>query len=294
MESTCGLSTIAISDERTGTPFRALVFYPSTSPESEQRIGPYTLSAAENGDCAAGGFPLVVISHGSGGSHLLYRSLAASLARNGYIVVSPEHPGNNSNNNEMAGTERLLKERPRQLRVVIDCMLRHTGFADHLDRSRVAIIGHSIGGYTALAVAGGRASPLPRDRKHTEQAASETLGEARVQGLKALVLLAPATIWFSELGSLDAVDVPILLITAEKDELTPAVHADIVRKGVPQGTIIEHQRIPNAGHFSFLTPFPAALVNPQFAPSQDPPGFDRPCFHQRLNRMVLRFFEHHL
>jgi predicted dienelactone hydrolase len=51
---------------------------------------------------------------GTGGTHLGYRLLAGHLAESGYIVVMPEHPGNNRNNGELAGTAENVVNRARQ------------------------------------------------------------------------------------------------------------------------------------------------------------------------------------
>jgi predicted dienelactone hydrolase len=245
------------------------------------------------GDFADGRFPLVAISHGGGGSHLLYRNLAAHLARNGFVVICPEHPGNNRNNNELANTDRLLAERPRQLRLAIDYLSKENIFVDLLRSDVVAIIGHSIGGYTAFACAGARPTPFPHEK--TEIAGDNPLTDSflaysfKDDRVKALVLLAPATGWFRKPNALDEVQVPILILTGERDEITPPFHAEILEKGLPDTTFLEHHVVPNAGHFSFLAPFPESRVSPQFAPSQDPPGFDRPAFHRQLNPQILRF-----
>jgi len=84
------------------------------------------------------------------------------------------------------------------------------------------------------------------------------------------------------------------MLTGEKDEITPPFHAEILEKGLPASTLLEHQIVPNAGHFSFLAPFPPVRVSPQFAPSQDPPGFDRQEFHRKLNPQILRFLRQYL
>ena len=47
--------------------------------------------------------------------------------------------------------------------------------------------------------------------------------------------------------------------------------------------------VPNAGHFSFLAPFPPAMVRPGFLPAEDPPGFDRARFHAELGPEIERF-----
>jgi len=146
---------------------------------------------------------LVVFSHGNGGAGALYRRLAEHLVRAGFVVALPDHPGNTRTDNRLAGTAANLEARPKHVKTVIDWAFGASPFAGTLKRDMAAILGHSLGGYTALAAA----------------------GDARV---KALVLLAPATLWFQAPGSLDHVDVPILMFTAGQDEHTPAPHAEVV------------------------------------------------------------------
>jgi pimeloyl-ACP methyl ester carboxylesterase len=86
----------------------------------------------------------------------------------------------------------------------------------------------------------------------------------------------------------------MLLLSAEKDEHTPIGHAHIVLRGVPDPTLVEHRVIPNAGHYSFLSPFPAARVSPASPPSQDPPDFDRAAFHEKLNAEVHAFLRKYI
>jgi hypothetical protein len=59
--------------------------------------------------------------------------------------------------------------------------------------------------------------------------------------------------------------------------------------GVPDKTKIQCEIIENAGHFSFLSPFPAHMVKESFPPSLDPPGFDRARFHDVMNAEILDF-----
>jgi len=269
-----------------GATVRMLVLYPSTAPERPERLGPYVLDVAMDAPVAPGVFPLVVVSHGSGGSHLAYRTLAAHLARRGFVVALPEHPRNNRNDDSLAGTHTVLADRPRQVTRAIDWAYADGALAAHLVPDAVAVVGHSLGGYTALALAGGRPTAFPAETPDRRPRAVPVAPDARV---KALVLLAPATPWFMAPGALRDVRVPVLMLTAEHDPHTPAWHGEIVARGVPEGTPVERRTVPNAGHFSFLTPFPAAMAAPTFAPSQDPPGFDRARFHDELNAEVEAF-----
>ena len=263
-----------------------LVLYPAEEPEVPTPLGPFEISAAPDSPVAAGLFPLVVISHGTGSWHLLHRNLARHLARNGFIVAVPEHPRNNRNNNDLAGTAENMTNRPRHIRSVIDWAMSDRATGPHIKSDTVAIIGHSMGGYTALACAGGRPIAFPHETPDMQVHQIDVTPDPRI---KALVLLAPATPWFKTHGALADVTAPILMLTAELDEHTHQFHAGVVERGLPEETLLEHRVVPGAGHFSFLSPYPQAMIKPDFPPSQDPAGFNRPRFHDEMNGEVLAF-----
>ncbi|HEY3441994.1 MAG TPA: alpha/beta fold hydrolase [Paludibaculum sp.] len=281
-----GLRWVEVPDPPPADPIPLLILYPSNATVQTETLGPYPLSAARNAPVAGGTFPLVVISHGTGGSPLVYRTLAAHLARNGFVVLLPEHPRNNRNNNELAGTAAILTNRPRHLRRIVDWALLDDALGAALQPGAFSIVGHSLGGYTALAVAGGLPTAFPHETPDHVSRPIEVAPDPRVS---ALVLLAPAAPWFMAPGALNAVRVPILMLTAEKDPHTPPEHGQIIRRGLPEQTPLEYRVVPNAGHFSFLSPFPQTMTSPSFPPSQDPEGFHREPFHQHLNAEVLAF-----
>ena len=272
-----GSRQMQIRDEAKGISFPALVLYPTEVPSAPTAFGPYTLDVSPDASVAEGRFPVVVISHGNGGSHLVYRAISTHLARNGYVVALLEHAGNNRNNNELEGTHENLVNRPRHVRLTIDAVSSDPQLRACVQPDNVAIIGHSIGGYTALAVAGG--TPWSETRQRVD-----VVADPRV---RALVLLAPATAWYLPEDSLSQVSVPILMLIAEHDPFTPRWHADVVLDRVPDRTQVTCRVIENAGHFSFLSPFPPQMRNASFLPSTDPEGFDREKFHERLPAELL-------
>jgi predicted dienelactone hydrolase len=279
-----GSRQIEVKDVPRGISFPALVLYPTETPSIPTEIGPYPFDVSPHAPPAQGSFPLVVISHGNGGSHLLYRTIAMHLARHGYVVALPEHYGNNRRNNELEGTHDNLALRPRHVSLTIDAVLADDSLGACTQRGNAAVIGHSIGGYTALAAAGGK--PWSQEGKRID-----VMHDRRI---RALVLLAPATAWFLPDGSLDKVEVPILMLAAEHDPFTPPWHADLVQKGVPDRGKVKCRVVANAGHFSFLSPFPPQMKNPGFRPSMDPEGFDREAFHRHLPGEVLEFLDEKL
>ena len=95
-------------------------------------------------------------------------------------------------------------------------------------------------------------------------------------------------------GALAEVVAPILMLTGEQDQIVPPQHARIIRNGVADPGRVEHRIVPRAGHFAFQTPFPAEMTRPDFAPSQDPPGFDRAAYQPILHAEVEAFLRHAL
>jgi predicted dienelactone hydrolase len=155
----------------------------------------------------------------------------------------------------------------------------------------VGVVGHSIGAYTALAVAGGRPTALPHE---VPDGAPRTIPIERDPRVRALVLLAPACPWFMASDALSTVETPTLLRTGELDEITPPAHAEIIVRGLADGVLVDARVVSGAGHFSFQDPFPPQRTRPDFPPSQDPPGFDRAAYQQTLRTEILTFVRNQL
>jgi predicted dienelactone hydrolase len=259
----------------------ALLHYPCLQPSRPTTFGPYELDVSVGAPLAPGRFPLVLISHGSGGSPLLYRSVSLLLARRGFIVALPNHPGNSLGDNDLADSPLILRERRRQLIALLNALLADSTLGAAIASEPITAIGHSLGGYTVLCVAGGE--PWSRSREPILVPHDSRIG--------ALVLMAPACGPFLAPHSLDAVRAPILALTAEHDALTPDAEVRAALAGVPDPSRVTVRTVPNAGHFSFLGPFPGHMHHPGFAPAQDPSGFDREGFHQWFPGLILEWIE---
>jgi predicted dienelactone hydrolase len=279
-----GYRTVEVADNTLALTFPVAVLYPARTPAITIQIGPYPLEVAPDAPIAEGIFPLVIISHGGGSTPWAYRTLAYFLVRHGYVVGLPVHPFNNRNDDAWGGKLENLMARPRHLHLTIDALLAHPELA--LIPGRVAVIGHSMGGYTALAGAGGQPTCFPWESADGQLHPIAVVPDSRIM---ALVLLAPATVWFRLEGALRDVQVPVLLLAAEHDEPTPYFHSQIVIDGLPLAGLLEHRVVENANHFSFLSPFPAAMLRPDFLPAQDQPGFDRAQFQEELHAEILTF-----
>lgn len=112
--------------------------------------------------------PLVVISHGFGADRSFLTYLARHFASYGITVAALEHPGSNYNSvanatissgnpsDLMSATEFI--DRPRDVSFVLDELAELNDRPDlqgKFNTQQVTAIGHSLGGYTVLALAGG-------------------------------------------------------------------------------------------------------------------------------------------
>lgn len=278
-----GCRHLQLTDDDNNISFPVLVQYPTHTPAVPTRFGPYLMDVSMNADIIPGHqFPLVVISHGNNGSHLLYRTISTHLAKNGFIVAMPEHYGNNRNNTSLENTVENLQLRPKHVSLTIDHLLTAPFLAGCIAVNKIAVIGHSMGGYTALALAGGR--PITKEGYPVE-----VLHDSRI---KAIVLMAPGAGWFNHPDN--NISCPVLLLTAEQDRITPGWNAQVILKIATDPSLISFTEVKNAGHFSFISPFPATMKNPNFLPSSDPPGFDRDAFHRQLPVDILDFLKNKL
>lgn len=103
-------------------------------------------------------YPLVVFSHGYALSPIVYSTLAEHYASLGYIVLAPEH--NETFDGPRTAFWKALIDRPVDIHRTIDYaqLLTKPGapLAGSIDMDNIAVVGHSYGGYTALAAAGAR------------------------------------------------------------------------------------------------------------------------------------------
>ncbi|SIP99696.1 Predicted dienelactone hydrolase [Rhizobium sp. RU35A] len=99
-------------------------------------------------------YPVVLISHGTGGSASGLGWLAAALAEQGFVVIGADHHGNTGVEAYRAEGFLCWWERARDLTVLLDRLSEEGALAGRLDLENVSAAGFSLGGYTALALAG--------------------------------------------------------------------------------------------------------------------------------------------
>jgi predicted dienelactone hydrolase len=268
------------------------------------RLIAFEMRVATGAAPAGGPFGLVVISHGAAGLWSNHRDLAMTLAAHGYVAAAPTHP--HGQGDDVSGPD-VWVGRPKQISRVIDAVLDDAALGPRLQRERIGAVGHSNGGYTALAVAG--APPTPRAivehcRQHPDDARFCSLGSAATRQatasagpvhdvhdrrVRAIVLMAPNVAPFTD-DALAKVAVPVRVYGAEHDDVTLVkYHSERLAKGRPPGT--EYLVVKQAGHFSFVSPFPWGVGLLAGDAARDPAGFGRAAMLETINREILDFFD---
>jgi predicted dienelactone hydrolase len=210
---------------------------------------PFAVSADPSQIADQGPYPLVVYSHGSGGLRYIASSYTEAIASNGYIVAAPDHTGNTAAD-RLLGAEAEFDvnalNRPNDVEAVINAMLDPTstetaGFVASVDPDSIAVTGHSFGGFTTMAMAGGYTNAL-----------GSFTPDPRVDPL---IPLAPA----SGDGSgrllsdadLEAITVPMLLMVGTNDQVTP-IDPNVTRPwDLASSAPLYRVELVDAGHQSF-------------------------------------------
>ncbi|MCE9589879.1 MAG: hypothetical protein K8S99_05085 [Planctomycetes bacterium] len=168
--------------------------------------------------------PLIIFSHGLGGTREGYEYLGRHWAEHGYICVHVQHIGSDdavwrNNPAPMDSMRRAaidpgnIINRPLDVSFAIDQALRLNGDEKSplhglIDAERIGVAGHSFGAYTTLAVAG-QVFTLPGGNQ-------KSLGDKRVKAAIAMSSPVPARRGnFAE--SYGPITVPCFHMTGTKD-----------------------------------------------------------------------------
>ncbi len=162
-----GLRAVAIG----GAHIDGLLWYPATGPHRQGTTYAAALKAFDGAplalatyrghatrgaeaDGVGGPYPLVVLSPAYAFGTTTYGWLAEHLASHGFVVLAIEH-------REVLDPSLLWRatiDRPDDVVAALDAAAT-TGWGIPIDMERVAVIGHSYGGYAALSAVGARIDP---------------------------------------------------------------------------------------------------------------------------------------
>ncbi len=132
-------------------------------PARQNRTVPVIVFVPENLAAAPSSLPVVVVSHGLGSSPNDFLE-AGAIASYGFVVALPDHIGSdtaqkqallNGFSDEMFKVSDFL-DRPLDITFLLDELERtnQSQYQGRLNLDQVLLVGHSFGGYTALAIAG--------------------------------------------------------------------------------------------------------------------------------------------
>jgi predicted dienelactone hydrolase len=293
----------ALAADPDGQPLQIGIWYPSSAVPAPITVGTANMSVARDGPVQGQALPLVVISHGTGGSFLGHVDTAVAMADAGYVVVALTHRGDNYADNSRSA---YVMDRPRQVSRVIDHMLSVWGSQAAIDPARIGMFGFSSGAFTALLSIGGIADyskigsmcqQNPGDFAcqliAKQGQAIPVLADARPADdprIRAAVVAAPALGFTLSPNGLKNVKVPVQLWRAEDDIILPHPrYAEAVRLALPQAP--DYRVVPKAGHFDFMSICSPALAAIAPAICASGPGFDRAVFQRSFNVSVIEFFD---
>lgn len=155
-----------IADHR-ARPLAASIWYPAANPTYRAPVGDsliFNPSFAFIGPAVADGkHPLVLLSHGSGGSADTLGWLTCGLVARGAIVLAVDHPGSTTGDSSPRRSVDLWA-RANDLSSALDMILADPAFAPFVDEKKIGLVGFSLGGSTALALAGVRFDGKAQDK----------------------------------------------------------------------------------------------------------------------------------
>ncbi|WP_010461087.1 alpha/beta hydrolase family protein [Acidovorax radicis] len=296
-----GFAFIEVPADKDGPALRGAVWSPCSAPPGRIELAPLVLQGTRDCPLTGQGLPLIVMSHGTGGSALGHHDTAATLADAGYVVAAISHPGDNFQDLSRQGHLSAFATRPVDMKRLTDYMLGAWHRHAQLDASKVGLFGFSRGGYTGLVTIGAVPDWTLRQDLCPPESSRPLCGEirrkelpappARDARIRAAVIVDPLSVFDAK--GLGQVGIPVQLWASALggDGVTPQ-SVETVRQGLPSAP--DWHVAANAGHFAFLAPCPPALVEAMPAICRDAAGFDRVAFHQTFNAQVLAFFQRHI
>ncbi len=275
-----GVRTVSLTDElRPDRQLTVEVWYPAMSDDTQTGT-----IAAPRRDAdvwfADGPYPLLVISHGNGGTRTDLAFLAAHLAARGFVVAAPDHLDAELGVDGVP-IERVPVDRPLDVLAVIDGLPDISPLNWLIDAERVGVIGYSLGGFTALTLSGARIDPAAylaacarpeqadnrvcmyaptwaateayRADLGLETPANEAwpaYGDGRIQ---AVLAIAPSRALLFGADGLGAANVPVLIVGGTADELAPYETEAVFMAGHLGGEPVLISAL-EAGHYDLADP----------------------------------------
>ncbi|MBS1526455.1 MAG: dienelactone hydrolase [Bacteroidetes bacterium] len=312
-----GELTLMFNDSARHRPLKTEIWYPTTDNRKPDNIPGYPfihIPTIRQATLPAGKHPLILISHGTGGGRMTLEWLADALVQKGFIVAAVDHWGN-TYDNKIAIDFVTPWERPQDISFVLTKLLDDQKIGPVIDRNKIGAAGFSIGGYTVIALAGGKISldaldkfgdtkegvkeftlpefpGLDKAYNHAEAEASfERSPDLKDKRIKAFFVMCPAVgQGFTQKEQLSRVTDPLYIVGAQSDSIAP----------VETNALHYHQLIPRsklyvvpgkAGHYTFLNEGTEAAKQNAGPFLNDDPSVNRHAIHEKVARIAVEFFQ---
>ncbi|MFS0514349.1 alpha/beta hydrolase [Nostoc sp. UIC 10607] len=205
--------------------------------------------------------PVIVISHGLGLDSSNFQYLATHLASYGFAIVVPNHPGSdakqlrsllNGRANEIAEPSEF-KDRPLDVTYILNQLEKgnqsDSRFKGRLNLQQVGVFGQSLGGYTALALAGAKIN-FEQLKQDCQPAALQNTWNMslllqcralelsisksgkdynlRDERVKAAIAVNPITSSIFGKAGLSQIKTPVMIVSSSDDTVAPALSEQIL------------------------------------------------------------------
>src|SRR6202789_598728 len=208
--------------------------------------------------------PVILLSHGFGGTARIMAWFGTALARDGYVVIAVDHPGNNGRDPMTVGGAVLSWARPGDLAAALDRAKTDPLIGPHLDLNRLGAAGFSAGGFTTLVEAGARVdferflrfcdahpddgicapqkefqfSRSDAEAFFAQPAGAAALAHARddlsIANVKAAFVMAPGIVQSLDPESLKGMRVPVRILLGDADKVAPpATNGEVAAALIP-------------------------------------------------------------
>jgi predicted dienelactone hydrolase len=318
---TVGFRKIALPQSPSGRALEVAIWYPAEAGGTPISIGEnavfYGLAGSENATPEPGRHPFVVMSHGFPGNWSNQDWLADALAKHGYIVAAPNHPGTTTGDVRPISATNGIWERPRDISYLISALVADPSWSSLIDVDRIAAVGHSMGGWTVMELAGARSDGARFEtecREHPTSASCNVMQSIgffdpsiqksnaplmesfKDERIKAFVTLDLGLARGFDPATLAKIDRPVLVISSGPNvSFSSKIQSDLNSKYMADlmpPTTTHYLQIKDVAHFSFLPvckPNASARLGDDAFLCEDGGGRDRDAIHQQVSDEVIHF-----
>jgi predicted dienelactone hydrolase len=264
-----------------------------------------------------GRYPIILLSHGMGGTYLSLNWLASGLSARGAVVVSVNHPNGWFRDRQ---PDKMFNHwtRVQDLQVALDSVLADKAFAKVIDPSRIYAAGFSFGGWTALSLGGVTANPdgniaycqAAGERSHNcTDLKTFGLDPAKIDHarwtasykdarIKAVAAIEPGLTWKLDASNVRDLEQDKLLIIGLGRGTDRHYATDTTERGSGFESLVPDAKVEilaPATHFTAMplcTPAGADILAAEKDDPvcTDPPGTDREAVHTRIIELLAQHF----